>query len=112
MCVATPLADSLALAAPLASARLPACLSIGAQRPHLRNCPHRSTLLHACRQHYSADRMSLVVMGGESLDQLEGWVRELFTPVSSGQLQRPTFFGAGMPFEVRRLHAGVLRDWH
>ena len=113
VCFATPLTDPPALAAPLASAGLPACLSIGVQTPQqLRIGPpsQTPTLLHGCRQHYSADRMSLVVMGGESLDQLEGWVRELFTPVSSGQLQRPTFFGAGMPFEVRSLHAEVLRD--
>ena len=82
------------------------------QRPQLRRCPHRPALLHGCRQQYSADRMSLVVLGGESLEQLEGWVRELFTPVTSGQLQRPTFSGAGLPFEVRRLHAGALQDLH
>ena len=81
------------------------------QQPGTGPPSQRPTLLHGCRQQYSADRMSLVVMGGEALDQLEGWVRELFTPVSSGQLQRPTFFGAGMPFEVRSLHAGVLPDW-
>ena len=110
VCFATPLAGPLAHAAPLASARLRACLNTGVHRPQLRTGPHGPTLLHVCRQHYSAERMSLVVMGGESLEQLEGWVWELFTPVSSGQLQRPTFFGAGMPFEVRSLQAGVLRD--
>lgn len=49
---------------------------------------------------YSAERMSLVVVGGQSLDELQGWVVELFSGVPSGRGGRPTFEGVGRPFEV------------
>ena len=53
-----------------------------------------------CRQQYSAERMSLVVLGGQGLDELEQWVTELFSAVPSGKGPRPTFFEAGMPYQA------------
>lgn len=44
--------------------------------------------------------MSLVVLGGQELDELEQWVSELFSAVPAGKGARPTFFGAGMPYQV------------
>lgn len=39
-------------------------------------------------KHYSANRMKLVVLGRESLDDLENWVEELFSPVRNKNLPR------------------------
>ena len=44
--------------------------------------------------------MSLVVLGGQSLDELQDWVTDLFSSVTSGKGPRPTFFDAGMPYKV------------
>ena len=51
-------------------------------------------------QHYSAERMSLVLLGGESLDTLQAWVQEAFAGLPSGKGPRPSFGAAGMPFKV------------
>lgn len=45
--------------------------------------------------------MNLVVLGGEPLDMLEGWVAELFSAVPSGRGPSPEFGECGSPFEVR-----------
>lgn len=39
-------------------------------------------------KHYSANRMKLVILGRESLDDLENWVEELFSPVRNKNLPR------------------------
>lgn len=59
-------------------------------------------LLH--REQYSAERMTLVVLGGQSLDELAQWAEELFSAVPSGRGLQPTYFDAGMPYQV-----GVLQ---
>lgn len=41
----------------------------------------RDELLRFYRDHYSADRMSLVILGREDTDTLAGWARELFAEV-------------------------------
>ena len=41
-----------------------------------------------------------MVLGGQELDELEHWVSDLFSSVPSGKGARPTFFGAGMPYQV------------
>lgn len=64
--------------------------------------------VRACRQQYSAERMSLVVLGGQELDELEQWVSELFSAVPAGKGARPTFFGAGMPYQVHPHPPGML----
>lgn len=68
---------------------------------------------------YGAERMCLAVLGGEPLDTLEGWARDLFTPVKGGHCgPAPTFEGQGFPFEVRvttgqgsRWGRGQLQYW-
>ena len=66
---------------------------------------HREGLLaktryHACRNNYSAERMVLVLLGGEPLETLEQWVRELFLGVPSGRGPRPAFSHLGRPYMV------------
>jgi len=58
-------------------------------------------VLRARRQHYSAERMSLVVLGGQDLDALTDAVQRLFSPVPAGRGPRPEFSSAGRPFKVR-----------
>ena len=57
-------------------------------------------LARARRQHYGAERMSLVVLGGEPLDILQGWVAEIFTGLPTGKGPRPDFKDKGPPYEV------------
>ena len=52
------------------------------------------------RQHYSAERMCLAVVGGEPLDDLQAWVTDLFSAVPCGRGPRPAFAHAGLPYEV------------
>jgi hypothetical protein len=55
-----------------------------------------------CRRgQYSAERMNLVILGGEPLDTLERWAAELFSAAPAGRGPSPTFYDAGFPFEVR-----------
>lgn len=58
----------------------------------------------ACRQKYSAERMALVVLGGDSLDTLEGWVRQLFAMVPSGKGPKESFKGMPQPYQACSLH--------
>lgn len=44
--------------------------------------------------------MTLVVLGGQPLDELEEWVETLFSAVPSGRGLQPTYFDAGMPYKV------------
>ena len=53
-----------------------------------------------CRSNYSAERMVLVVLGGEPLDILEQWVKELFLAVPTGRGPRPVFDHLGRPYMV------------
>ena len=50
----------------------------------------------------------LVVLGGEPLDILEQWVKELFLAVPSGRGPRPVFDHLGRPYTVQPPH--LLRD--
>ena len=54
----------------------------------------------ACRQHYSAGRMSLAILGGEPLEQLQQWVLDLFGSLPAGDSPKPSFGHAGLPFKV------------
>ncbi|KAL0048825.1 hypothetical protein WJX82_000128 [Trebouxia sp. C0006] len=67
--------------------------------PKARGVAVRDELVQYYRQQYSAERMSLVVLGGQELDELEQWVSDLFSTVPAGKGARPTFFGAGMPYQ-------------
>ena len=41
-----------------------------------------------------------MVLGGQTLDELEQWVEELFSAVPNGRGLQPTYFDAGMPYQV------------
>lgn len=43
------------------------------------------------RAHYSANTMTLAVVGKASLDQLESWVRTYYAPIENRQLEVPRF---------------------
>ena len=51
----------------------------------------REELLTFHRTWYSANRMKLVVLGREGLDELEAWVTELFSGIVNKQVAPPTF---------------------
>lgn len=44
--------------------------------------------------------MGLVVLGGESLDQLETWAKEMFSPVPAASEKAEIQKDYGPPFEV------------
>jgi insulysin len=46
----------------------------------------RDAFINFYKEHYSANRMKLVVLGRESLDELQGWVEEFFTAVPDQNL--------------------------
>ncbi len=56
---------------------------------------------HACSAQYSAERMSLVVLGGEPLGVLQSWVAEAFQGLPTGKGPRPAFTDMPRPFKVR-----------
>ena len=51
----------------------------------------REKFMEFHEQHYSANRMKLVVLGRETLDVLEKWVIELFSPVVNKKLPKNTW---------------------
>ncbi len=80
-----------------------------ADRP---NDPVREDLLDFYRKHYSAGGMSLVVLGRESLDQLEAWAEDKFSavpvyPVTETKVQVPLFAPGTLP---QRLDVVPLKD--
>ena len=46
--------------------------------PRSRGIDVRARVLDHYLTHYGAERMTLVLLGGQSLDELEGWAKELF----------------------------------
>lgn len=48
----------------------------------------RDKFIEFYKNHYSANRMKLVVLGREKLDELEGWVTELFSDVPNFDLPK------------------------
>jgi insulysin len=57
-------------------------------QPISRGVKIRDEFIGFYEKHYSANRMKLVVLGRESLDELEGWVEELFSDVKDQNLPR------------------------
>ena len=55
-------------------------------KPKERGIEVRSEFIKFHEEHYSANRMKLVVLGRESLDTLEGWVSEMFAGVRNKDL--------------------------
>ncbi|KAF2816319.1 LuxS/MPP-like metallohydrolase [Mytilinidion resinicola] len=56
--------------------------------PLARGVKIRNEFMKFYHTHYSANRMKLVVLGRESLDDLENWVEELFSAVPNKNLPR------------------------
>ncbi|OJJ32764.1 hypothetical protein ASPWEDRAFT_52909 [Aspergillus wentii DTO 134E9] len=56
------------------------------EEPQKRGLDIRNEFIKFYEKHYSANRMKLVVLGRESLDQLESWVGELFADVKNKDL--------------------------
>lgn len=54
--------------------------------PEKRGIEVRQKFMEFYERHYSANRMKLVVLGRESLDELETWVGELFSEVQNKDL--------------------------
>lgn len=53
----------------------------------------REVLMSFHQLHYSSNIMSLVVLGKESLDELESWTSEIFSQVPNKDLARPNYKG-------------------
>jgi len=58
----------------------------------------RERVLEHYRSLYSAERMTLVVVGGNSLDEMQAWAAELFGDTPTGRGPRPTYEAHGRPF--------------
>lgn len=57
----------------------------------------REALLAFHREYYSANLMTLVIVGQESVDQLEAWAREFFSGVPNTNANKPTWSETGLP---------------
>ncbi|KAF2437115.1 a-pheromone processing metallopeptidase Ste23 [Tothia fuscella] len=57
-------------------------------KPIARGVKIRDEFIGFYQKHYSANRMKLVVLGRESLDQLQQWVEELFSDIEDKNLPR------------------------
>ena len=53
----------------------------------------RTDLIEFYRTHYSADQMALVVLGNQSLDQLNAWVTEKFSQIPRRAIAKPAALG-------------------
>jgi len=67
--------------------------------------PVRDDLLDFYRNHYSANLMSLVVIGREPLDTLREWVEERFAAIPNHNAEQPVF--EGPLYDLARLPARV-----
>eukprot|EP01038_Epipyxis_sp_PR26KG_P014143 gene14143-18981_t len=59
--------------------------------PESKGLNSRDVVIEFYKKYYSANLMTVSVYGKESLDQLEGWVREKFSAVPNFNLTRPTY---------------------
>jgi insulysin len=73
----------------------------------------REALLEFHDQYYSANIMKLVVMGKESIDELESWIRVLFEPVKNSNVQLEPFEGHPLSKSESGLITIVkpIKDW-
>ncbi len=83
-----------------------------ADRP---GAPIRKDLLEFYEQHYSANKMRLVVFGAESLDELEAMVVPRFAPVpnrniETGEIAAPLFAPDTLPLLVQVQPQATLRQ--
>ena len=77
--------------------------------------PVREDLLEFYTEHYSANRMRLVVLGRESLDELEGMVDAMFSGVANRNsvlppIDAPLFVDAQLPMLLKVKPQGTLRQ--
>ncbi|KAI9368118.1 Metalloenzyme, LuxS/M16 peptidase-like protein [Aspergillus egyptiacus] len=63
------------------------------EEPQKRGVEIRNEFIKFYEEHYSANRMKLVVLGRESLDELEQWVSELFADVKNKDLPQNRWDG-------------------
>jgi len=64
----------------------------------------RSLLLDHYNRTYSAQRMCLCILGGEDLQTMERWVKELFGNVKPASEPLPDYSGCGFPYEGGMLY--------
>lgn len=57
----------------------------------------RNELLAYHRAHYSANQMTLVIVGKEPVEKLEEWAREYFSPVPNSDAKRPSWSEHPLP---------------
>lgn len=74
----------------------------------------RNQLMAFYQQHYSANKMRLVVYGAESLDTLQGWVEEKFSAIPNYQrgdivIREPLFTAGALPVRVGVVPHRALR---
>ena len=60
----------------------------------------RAELLKHYKGQYSAERMNLVVLGGESMETMQNWVEAKFAAVPCGKGPRPRYGSCGLPFSA------------
>jgi insulysin len=58
-------------------------------QPEMNNINPRDRIIGFFDKYYSANLMTLAVLGSETLDTLESWVAEMFSPVPNKALQSP-----------------------
>ena len=73
------------------------------EEPTAKGLDVRNAFMNFHETHYSANLMKLVVMGRESLDQLQEWVVEKFSAVKNKNVDPPNF--EGKPYTKKELQA-------
>ena len=53
-------------------------------------------------RYYSANLMTIAMVGNETLDTLQDWAEELYTPISNKKRDRPTFNVLPFPYKDKR----------
>jgi insulysin len=76
--------------------------------PGKRGVKIREKFMEFYEKHYSANRMRLVVLGKEPLDELEQWVDELFTGVKNKDLPENRWDGPAQPFTQAELSTQIF----
>ena len=76
--------------------------------PEKRGVKIREKFIEFYEKHYSANRMKLVVLGREPLDELEQWVDELFTGVKNKDLPENRWNGPEQPFTQAELSTKIF----
>lgn len=78
------------------------------EEPTAKGLDVRQAFMNFHETYYSANLMKLVVLGRESLDQLEQWVVDKFSSVKNKSLKPPEF--KGKPFTEKELQ--VISRFH